>query len=321
MNETEEAPTQKRKASPSPPAEDGLSKRVKLEPAGTKAAEEPAELEKGHVHNGNSAVPESDAKAQSTRRSDLKQELPDRQRQVDNNDVPSRAKAGDSETASRLSSEAKRPIAAPPSARRNVSQEEKKRGQRLFGGLLSTLSQTTPGPPRHRKKGGEAERRQKERLEQLQAEEEKRNAEKLSKLSRPRKIDQVWFDEKVMRARHSDMLAMARSLHTNSVPRLYYRPWQLTRVQEEIIDEQIRVAKETIDRETRQFGVEKERRLEELGVSRPSSQPETTIGEPKPPENTNRPLSASSASKIVLDGDHDDNGEPIQVDGEDTVLY
>lgn len=88
-----------------------------------------------------------------------------------------------------------------------------------------------------------------------------------------------------------------------------------------MIEKQLLVAKETIERETQQFSVEKERRLRDLGVSHPPSQPETTIGEPKPPESTNRPLSASSASKMTLDRDNDDNGEVIQIGEEDTVLY
>jgi hypothetical protein len=66
-----------------------------------------------------------------------------------------------------------------------------------------------------------------------------------------------------------------------------------------------------VDRETQLFNIDKEVRLKELGVPRPTSQPETTIGEPKPPEST----------KMPLDRDHDDNGEVIQVDEEDTVLY
>jgi hypothetical protein len=101
----------------------------------------------------------------------------------------------------------------------------------------------------------------------------------------------------------------------------YYRPWSLTREQEAIVDGQVRAAKELIDRETQQFNVEKERRLRALGVSRPPTLPEATVGEPKPPESTNRPDSASSPSKMPVDRDHDDNGEIIQVDEEDTVLY
>jgi len=87
-----------------------------------------------------------------------------------------------------------------------------------------------------------------------------------------------------------------------------------------MIEDQIRAAREEIDRETQEFMVRKEKRLRELGVPCPPSQPDTTVGEPKPPESTN--ASASSASRVPLDRDHDDNGdEMVQVDAEDTVLY
>jgi hypothetical protein len=203
MTETEEALAQKRKASPSPPAEDATSKRVKLEAAAPTATEDAETPEDRNVREHNGAGAEANVEGQVANGSELKQERLDRQTQDNDSNSSPRAKANDSEVASRLSSEAKRPIGAPPlsssSGRRNFSQEEKKRGQRLFGGLLSTLSQTTSGTPRWKKRQ-EIERRQQERAQQERAEDEKRRAEKFAKLEHARKIDQVWFDEKVVGA-------------------------------------------------------------------------------------------------------------------------
>ncbi|TLD30576.1 hypothetical protein PspLS_02153 [Pyricularia sp. CBS 133598] len=138
----------------------------------------------------------------------------------------------------------------PKERRRDFSQEEKKRGQRLFGGLLSTLSQKPPG------RRQPVERKQHEKTQQRKDEDNRRKAEiqeKLAKLSRRRKIQQIKLDEQTMRARHDDMLAKAYSLRTKTRPSLYYRPWEFTSEEEDIIDEQVRDAKEDIERELREF--------------------------------------------------------------------
>ena len=101
----------------------------------------------------------------------------------------------------------------------------------------------------------------------------------------------------------------------------YYRPWELTKEQERTIEEQISTAKETIDREMQEFKVRKEKRLRGLGTLRPPSRSENTVGEPKPPDDTNRRASVSSSSKMMHnDKDHDDRDEMVH-DEEDTVLY
>lgn len=119
-------------------------------------------------------------------------------------------------------------------------EEERKRGKRLFGGLLSTLSQTTSNS--QQKKRQEIEKRQQEKVAKQKAEDDSRRNERLAKLSRVRKIEQVRFDEQVvsnqmdramklleaplaelgtqMRTRHSNMLASARALQTRSEPKL-----------------------------------------------------------------------------------------------------
>lgn len=80
--------------------------------------------------------------------------------------------------------------------REGCSQEEKKRGRRLFGGLLSTLSQTTANS--HQKRRLEIEKKQQEKASKQKTEDDKRRAEKLDKLDKIRRIEQVRFDEQVV---------------------------------------------------------------------------------------------------------------------------
>lgn len=74
--------------------------------------------------------------------------------------------------------------------------EEKKRGKRLFGGLLSTLSQTTTNSQQKRRQ--EIEKRQQEKATKQKIEDDKRRTERLAKLDTIRKIEQVRFDEQVV---------------------------------------------------------------------------------------------------------------------------
>jgi pinin/SDK/memA/ protein conserved region len=116
--------------------------------------------------------------------------------------------------------------------------EERKRGQRLFGGLLSTLSQSTPNGQQKRRL--EIEKRQQEKAKQQKAADEVRRAEKLANLKAVRKAEQIKFDEESvnalwdrkqqasadniqMRIRHSNMLAMAQFLSTKAEPKLVCR--------------------------------------------------------------------------------------------------
>jgi hypothetical protein len=113
--------------------------------------------------------------------------------------------------------------------------EERKRGQRLFGGLLSTLSQSTPNGQQKRRL--EIEKRQQEKAKQQKAADEVRRAEKLANLKAVRKAEQIKFDEESvmrlqargrevrpdslqMRIRHSNMLAMSQFLSTKAEPKL-----------------------------------------------------------------------------------------------------
>lgn len=202
------------------------------------------------------------------------------------------------------------------------STEEKKRGQRLFGGLLSTLSQTTSNSQQKRRL--EIERRQQEKAHQQKREDDKRRADKLSKLNTVRKVEQVKFDEQVMRTRHSNMRAMAHSLQTRSEPKLFYRPWELTAAQEDKIQDQIRDTEADIADEVQRFKRRKEARLKDLGVEFP---PESSdmVGDPVDDRSNDaqagtidhRPV--AQPPKIGHEKDHD---EDVMVEAEeDTVIY
>lgn len=80
-----------------------------------------------------------------------------------------------------------------PERRRSSIQEERKRGQRLFGGLLNTLNQSTPNGQQRKRQ--EVEARQKERAAQRKAEAEDRKKEKIANLKAIRVVEQVKFQE------------------------------------------------------------------------------------------------------------------------------
>ncbi|KAK4233793.1 pinin/SDK/memA/ protein conserved region-domain-containing protein [Achaetomium macrosporum] len=221
--------------------------------------------------------------------------------------------------------------------------EEKKRGQRLFGSLVSTLSRTTSRPQQQKRL--EIERRQHEKAQQRRAEDEKRRAERLEQLKRTRQIEQVKLDEQAMKIRHSTMLAMAHSLQTRSEPKLYYVPWELTKEQEDIVNDQIRATRDVIQREAREFKTRKEQRFKALGVTPPPRSPspprqkeqlpepepdaeprskEATVGEPKPPpQDANPDTVAPTPSKVRTyhEKEHDENGDEMMQDEEDIVIY
>lgn len=90
--------------------------------------------------------------------------------------------------------------------RAGVTQEERRRGQRLFGGLLSTLSQTVSraggrDDGAQLKRRREAEQRQQDRLRKQKIEHDKVRAEKAALLRTSRSIRQVGLDEEIVSAR------------------------------------------------------------------------------------------------------------------------
>ncbi|KAK1773401.1 pinin/SDK/memA/ protein conserved region-domain-containing protein [Copromyces sp. CBS 386.78] len=257
--------SQKRKASSSPSPEDGLAaKRTKLEDEISETVEGGAKPETGKTEK-----PIKDSTEEpigTTRKNHASSTSKDDDHPIGNEAVArgDETTARSPVTARRESDAQKEPSSrkaavSPEQSRKNVSMEEKKRGRRLFGGLLNTLSQTTPNKAhQHRRK--EIERRQQERVQQQRVEDDRRRTDLLAERRSFRETKQVDFEERMMHRRHEKMLILAHSLRTVSEPVVYYKPWELTKEQEGIVDEQIREAEETIAKEVRQFEVKHGRR-------------------------------------------------------------
>jgi len=218
--------------------------------------------------------------------------------------------------------------------RKSSVQEERKRGQRLFGGLLSTLSQSTPNGQQKRRL--EIEKRQQEKVKQQKADDEVRRAEKLAKLKAVRKAEQVKFDEESMRIRHSNILAIAQFLSTKAQPKLYYLPWKLGPEDEERIKSQIAEAEALIEREVAEFHAQhpKEKTQEKTETEETNGTSEETVGEPATEspsvptlallvDTTNRPAQARQSDQTKTDKHalEEHNGEVVVENEEDTVIY
>lgn len=77
-----------------------------------------------------------------------------------------------------------------------ATQEDKKRGKRLFGGLLNTLNQGPSSSQQKRRQ--EIEKRLQERMQKQDAEDGQRRAERLAELRTVRIREQIIFDEEVV---------------------------------------------------------------------------------------------------------------------------
>ncbi|KAK8058888.1 hypothetical protein PG994_009336 [Apiospora phragmitis] len=243
---------------------------------------------------------------------------------------------------------------SPADRRLSTSMEEKKRGRRLFGGLLNTLSQTTTNSQQKRRQ--EIERRQQEKATQQRAEDSKHREARLAKVREVRQREQINFEEQVMKTRHSHLVSTARYLRTKTEPHIYYLPWDLTQRQEDLIKDQIQDAEDLVNQETREFKQRREKRHGESAVAEekvplpgdemviegtsqpppPSDQPseeqqqQTTVGsksdsDPNPPAQPDSTNDRASAQASKAGGAHvkeaDEAGDVMVVEGEDTVIY
>ncbi|KAJ3580018.1 hypothetical protein NPX13_g541 [Xylaria arbuscula] len=244
---------------------------------------------------------------------------------------------------------------AGPDRREIARQEEKKRGRRLLGGLMNTLSQAGAGS--QHKKRQDIERRQQAKSTQQRAEEDRLRTQKLSKLAAVRKVEQLKFDEQVvchpfpafraplvtlrdeenvlltrvqMKTKHADMLAKARYLQTKATPRIFYLPWELTKVQEDTIRDQILEAEKVIEKEKSGFQERKNRRLEDLGIAvkPPLTNKDETVGKPhdEPPTDKSQPVSTNrppsrATNKVGPERESDRADDVMIEEDEDTVIY
>ena len=132
--------------------------------------------------------------------------------------------------------------------------EEKKRNQRLFGGLLSTLSQTSSTKPQHRRRD-EVEARQRERLRKDTEEREAEARRRKSEIDERRREEQKRWDEEGRELKWRRTRMMAECLVTESLPPLYWKPWELRDEEKQKIQLRRDEAEETIKREKEKLGL------------------------------------------------------------------
>ncbi|PGH02479.1 hypothetical protein GX51_04647 [Blastomyces parvus] len=137
------------------------------------------------------------------------------------------------------------------SRRKSGIAEERKRGQRLFGALLGTLSQSSSTATQKRR--ADIEKKQQAKLRMQEEEYNELTRKKKEDLLAMRKKQQRTYDAQSMRLRHSNQLAMAHFLKTTTEPVLYYKPWELRPEEEERIEQQIKDCKVAIAREVEEF--------------------------------------------------------------------
>lgn len=128
---------------------------------------------------------------------------------------------------------------------------ERGRERRLFGAALGALSQNSATAAQKRR--SEIEKRQQAQRRQQDEESEQRNAERLARRKEQRWVEQKQFDRASMRTRHVNLRAMANFLRTETEPRLYYRPWETTSIEDDCIQNQTVETEKTIKREVEEY--------------------------------------------------------------------
>ncbi|KAL8775330.1 MAG: hypothetical protein Q9209_000337 [Squamulea sp. 1 TL-2023] len=198
-------------------------------------------------------------------------------------------------------------IEAPPTStgparlsdrRKSGQLEERKRGQRLFGALLGTLSQSSSSTANKRRTDIEKKQQAKLRLQAEEHEEQKK--QRLESLMAVRRKEQKKYDKQSMHIRHSNMLAQAHFLQTKAEPRLYYKPWELLASEDTKIKSQIEEVEGVVQQEAAQF---EPKTPEESTESQPAAQ-SITVPQSKP--DVEQPSNA--AKETVGSEDNNDQG-------------
>ncbi|KAL3473980.1 pinin/SDK/memA/ protein conserved region-domain-containing protein [Aspergillus californicus] len=234
--------------------------------------------------------------------------------------------------------------------KRNRRDDERKRGQRLFGSVLGTLSQSSSSAAQRRR--ADIERKQQDKLKSQDEEYGELKKKKKEERLALRKKEQRLYEKEMMHTRHGNLLATANFLKTKAEPILYYKPWQLRRSDEAIIRDQIQEAEATVAREVEEFDThnaherEPESGQQELETESAGQAPASGNGtevktteqqadestaethHDKDPQETifqsapvaNEEVSADSNQDYVHRTAEDDGGEVVE-DNEDTVIY
>ncbi|KAF2477392.1 uncharacterized protein BDR25DRAFT_249329 [Lindgomyces ingoldianus] len=127
-----------------------------------------------------------------------------------------------------------------------VNAQERGRERRLFGAALGALSRPATTAQNRR---SQIESRQRARLQHEEEDNKQRKMERMAQRNAQREIEQKKFEESAMHVRHEALLNMAHFLKTTSEPVLYYKPWETTPDEDEVIADQINEARAIIDKE------------------------------------------------------------------------
>ncbi|CAG7953361.1 unnamed protein product [Penicillium nalgiovense] len=138
-----------------------------------------------------------------------------------------------------------------PTRPRGGRDEDRKRGQRLFGGLLGTLSQSSSSAAQRRR--ADIEKKQQEKLKSQDVEYGELKKRRKEQRDEIRRRETPLYEREAMQTRHSNMLAMARFFKTQAQPALYYKPWQPRPGDDATIKQQIEEAEATVAREVAEF--------------------------------------------------------------------
>ncbi|KAL8635292.1 MAG: hypothetical protein Q9228_007203 [Teloschistes exilis] len=218
-----------------------------------------------------------------------------------------------------------------PDRRRSGQLEERKRGQRLFGALLGTLSQSSSSTAHKRaeKRRTEFEEKQQAKLKEQAEEYDEQKKQRLESIMAARRKEQKEYDKQ----------------STTAEPKLYYKPWLLLPSEDAKIKSQIEAVEEQIQRETAESNpnvaanpqpaqetptqeskVETEREPEHatatVGSESDIPQEDKTLpsGAPTDQKADNPPPETEPAPVEPAKDNEDDGGEMVEAD-EDMVIY
>ncbi|KAJ5295723.1 hypothetical protein N7508_010544 [Penicillium antarcticum] len=138
-----------------------------------------------------------------------------------------------------------------PARSRGGREEDRKRGQRLFGGLLGTLSQSSSSAAQRRR--ADIERKQQDKLKTQDLQYDELKKQRKEQREAIRRKETPLYEREAMNTRHGNMIAMAHFLKTRAEPVLYYKPWQSRPGDESVIQKQIEEAQATVAREVAEF--------------------------------------------------------------------
>ncbi|KAL9582903.1 MAG: hypothetical protein Q9212_003024 [Teloschistes hypoglaucus] len=214
-----------------------------------------------------------------------------------------------------------------PDRRSSGQLEERKRGQRLFGALLGTLSQSSSSTAQKRRT--EFEKKQQAKLKEQAEEYDEQKKQRLESIMAARRKEQKKYDKQ----------------STTAEPKLYYKPWELLPSEDAKIKSQIEAVEEQIQRETAEANSNVAANLQpaqETPTQEPKVEPErepehatATVGSesdiPQKDENLpneaptdqkadNPPPETEPAPAEPSKDNEDDGGEMVEAD-EDMVIY